>query len=222
MLSIFLAVLKRELLLALRTPTDIIVSVVFFIIVLTVFPLALDTPIANLAKLCAGLIWVSALLASTLSLGRLFEQDYHDGSLDELLASGQVYICVLAKICGHWLVAGLPLMLVSMVVGIAYQLSADAIRVMVISLALGTPILSLIGAIGASLTVGLRNSSSLLALLIMPLNIPVLIYGAAAIRESIENGQNVDSFLLLLTAILIIALLFAPLIAAAGLKISND
>ena len=109
-----------------------------------------------------------------------------------------------------------------MVVGIAYQLSADAIRVMVISLALGTPILSLIGAIGASLTVGLRNSSSLLALLIMPLNIPVLIYGAAAIRESIENGQNVDSFLLLLTAILIIALLFAPLIAAAGLKISND
>ena len=134
----------------------------------------------------------------------------------------RVYICVLAKICGHWLVAGLPLVLVSMVVGIAYQLSADAIRVMVISLALGTPILSLIGAIGASLTVGLRNSSSLLALLIMPLNIPVLIYGAAAIRESIENGQNVDSFLLLLTAILIIALLFAPLIAAAGLKISND
>jgi len=133
-----------------------------------------------------------------------------------------VYVCVFAKVFSHWLVTGLPLVLISLIAGMAYQLNADALQVMLISLLLGTPILSLIGAIGASLIIGLRNSGSLLALLILPLNVPILIYGAAAIRESIENGSNVGSYLLLLTAMLIVALVFAPLIAAAGLKISND
>jgi len=219
---IFSAVIKKELLLALRTPTDIIVSIVFFIIVLTLFPLALNPPDADLPILGAGLVWVAALLANILSLGRLFEHDYQDGSIDELLASSQVYVCVLAKIFSHWLVTGLPLVLISLIAGVAYQLNSEALGVMLISLLIGTPILSLIGAIGASLIIGLRNSGSLLALLIMPLNIPTLIYGAAAIRESIENGSNVGSYLLLLTAMLIVALVFAPLIASAGLKISND
>lgn len=221
-LKVFLAIVKRDLLLALRTPTDIVVSMVFFIIVLTLFPLALNLPSEDLPTLGAGLVWVSALLASILSLGRLFETDYHDGSLDELLASGQVYMCVFGKILSHWLVAGLPLVLLSLAAGIAYQLNSESITIMVISLILGTPILSLIGAIGASLTVGLRNAGSLLALLVLPLNVPVLIYGTAAIRDSIENGENVASYLLFLAAMLIVALVFAPLIAAAGLKISND
>lgn len=222
MFEVFFAIFKRDLLLACRHRTDILVSLFFFIIVLTLFPLALNLSATQLPELGAGLVWVAALLASLLSLGRLFDQDYQDGSLDELLSSNQLYICVLAKVLCHWVITGLPLICVSVAAGFAYNLSDSSIKVMLISLSLGTPILSLIGAIGASLTLGLRHGGNLIALLILPLNIPVMIYGAAAIRESIENGDNVNSYLLIILAMLIVSMVFAPLVAAAGLKISND
>lgn len=222
MIKLFLSVLKRDLLLGYRSRADILVALFFFIIVISLFPVGLEADHKNLPQLAPGLVWVAALLAGILSLDRLFEQDYNDGCLDELLSSSSVYTCVLAKISAHWLLTGFPLVIISPLVGLAYNLEFNEIGVLMLSLLLGTPLLSLLGAIGASLTLGLRNGSSLIALLILPLNLPVMVFGAAAIRESIKATENAGVYLLFLAAMLIIALIFAPLAAAAGLKISND
>ncbi len=222
MSSTIFPVLKRDLLLAYRNSTDIVISLFFFIVVVALIPISLNETESTLPRLAPGLVWIAALLSSILSLHRLFAEDHADGSLDLLLSSSSVYQCVLAKIAAHWLVTGLPLTLISPVIGLAYNLHGEQLSTLFISLLVGTPVLSCIGAIGAAMTIGLRSGSSLIALIVLPLNIPVMVYGSAAVRASINSPDNVMTYLLLLTAMLIIALVFAPLATAAALKISND
>lgn len=222
MSSAILPMLKRDLLLAFRNSNDVLIGLFFFIVVVALIPISLNETEQTLPRLAPGLVWIAALLSSILSLGRLFEEDHSDGSLDLLLSSGTVYQCVLAKIAAHWLVTGLPLALISPLIGLAYNLHGEQLSTLFLSLLVGTPVLSCIGAIGAALTIGLRSGSSLIALIVLPLNIPVMVYGAAAVRASINSPDNVMTYLLLLTAMLIIAVVFAPLATAAALKISND
>ena len=214
--------LKRDLLLAVRNYNDVLIGLFFFIVVVTLIPISLNESAQILPRLAPGLVWIAALLSSILSLARLFEEDHADGSLDLILSSGSVYQCVLAKVAAHWLVTGLPLTLISPFIGLAYNLHGEQLSTLFMSLLVGTPVLSCIGAIGAALTTGLRSGSSIIALIVLPLNIPVMIYGAAAVRSSINSPDNVMTYLLLLTAMLIIAVVFAPIATAAALKISND
>jgi heme exporter protein B len=168
-------------------------------------------------------VWVAALLASMLALERLFAADYEDGTLEQMMLTAQpLSLLVLAKITAHWLLTGLPLALIAPLVGMQYHLSDDAILIMVASLMLGTPVLSLIGAIGAALTLGLRGGGILLSLLILPLYIPVLVYGAGAVEVSSVALADTRPYLTLLGAFLVAALTLAPLASSAALRISIE
>lgn len=215
-------VLKRDLVLAYRRRADALTTVFFFIIVVSLFPLGIGPETEFLRQIAPGVVWVAALLASLLSLGRLFESDYDDGSLEQMLLSSQpLSLLVLAKIFAHWLVTGVPLIIVAPVVGLQYGMDADTIAVLMLSLLLGTPVLSLIGAVGAALTLGLRSGSVLISLLVLPLNIPVLIFGAGAV-DAISSGLGADAHLSLLGAMLIFALCFVPWATATALRISCE
>ncbi|SDX31934.1 heme exporter protein B [Allochromatium warmingii] len=223
MWAVFWCVLKRDLLLALRRRTDVLTTLFFFIIVVSLFPLGVGTERQVLQILGPGVVWVAALLASMLALERLFAADYEDGTLEQMLLTAQpLSLLVLAKISAHWLLTGLPLVLIAPLVGMQYHLSDTQIGVMLLALLLGTPILSLIGAIGAALTLGLRGGGILLALLILPLYIPVLVYGAGAVEVSRIALADTEPYLLLLSAFLLAALTLAPLAAAAALRISLE
>lgn len=214
--------LKRDLVLAIRNYNDVLIGLFFFIVVVSLIPISLNESAQTLPRLAAGLVWIAALLSSILSLASLFEADHADGSLDLILSTGSIYQCVLAKITVHWLITGLPLTLISPLIGLAYNLHEEQLSVLFVSLLIGTPVLSCIGAIGAALTLGLRSGTSIIALIVLPLNLPVMVYGAAAVRASINRLDNVMTYLLFLTAMLIIAVVFAPLATTAALKISND
>ena len=195
----------------------------FFIIVVSLFPLGVGTERQILQILGPGVVWVAALLASMLALERLFAADYEDGTLEQMVLTAQpLSILVLAKITAHWLLTGLPLVLIAPLVGMQYHLSDDAILIMMVALLLGTPVLSLIGAIGAALTLGLRGGGILLSLLILPLYIPVLVYGAGAVTASGIDMADTRPYLALLGAFLVAALTFAPLASSAALKISIE
>ncbi|MBK1640957.1 heme exporter protein CcmB [Chromatium okenii] len=223
MLRIFWSILIRDLTLALRRRTDVLTTLFFFVIVISLFPLGVSTERHILQILGPGVVWVAALLASMLALERLFAADYDDGTLEQLLLAAQpLALITLAKITAHWLLTGLPLVLIAPLVGMQYHLSATAIQVMMVSLLIGTPILSLIGAIGAALTLGLRGGGILLSLLILPLYIPVLIYGAGAIEVSAISLSDTQPYLTLLGAFLMVALIFAPVASAAALRISIE
>ncbi|MBK1695214.1 heme exporter protein CcmB [Chromatium weissei] len=223
MLRSFWCILTRDLTLALRRRTDVLTTLFFFVIVVSLFPLGVSTEQQILRILGPGVVWVAALLASMLALERLFAADYDDGTLEQLLLTGQpLALLVLGKITAHWLLTGLPLVLIAPLVGMQYHLTDTAIGVMMIALLIGTPILSLIGAIGAALTLGLRGGGILLSLLILPLYIPVLIYGAGAIEVSVIDLSNTQPYLTLLGAFLLVALIFAPVAAAAALRISIE
>ncbi len=223
MLKVFFAVLGRDLLLAMRRRTDALTTLFFFIIVVSLFPLGVGTEERILRELGPGVVWVAALLASMLALERLFAADYDDGTLEQMLLTGQpLSLLVLAKVVAHWLLTGLPLVIIAPLVAMQYQLPDVAIRFMMLSLLLGTPVLSLIGAIGAALTLGLRGGGILLSLLILPLYIPVLVYGAGAVTVSMIEIGDTQPYLYLLSAFLMIALIFAPLAAAAALRISVE
>ena len=221
-LSMFRWVVWRDLLLAWRRRSDVLATLFFFIIVVSLFPLGIGPEQQLLRTIAPGVVWVAALLASMLALGRTFGNDYQDGSLEQLMLSPQpLYLIVLAKVLAQWLVSEVPLVLVAPVLGLQFGLSQNTLAVMTVSLLLGTPVLSLIGSIGAALTIGLRAANVLVALLVLPLYIPVLIFGAGAIEATVSGGEP-QAYLLLLGATLVLALTFAPWATAAALRISVE
>jgi len=223
MFTVFWSVLHRDLLLAMRRRTDVLTTLFFFVIVVSLFPLGVGTERAVLRVLGPGVVWVAALLASMLALERLFAADYEDGTLEQLLLTDQpLVLLTLAKVTAHWLLTGLPLVLIAPLVGMQYHLTDSSVAVMMLSLLLGTPVLSLIGAIGAALTLGLRGGGILLALLILPLYIPVLVYGAGAVTVGAVALGEAQPYLTLLAAFLAAALALAPFAAAAALRISIE
>jgi heme exporter protein B len=223
MWRVFLCILMRDVTLAMRRRTDVLTTLFFFIIVVSLFPLGVGTEAKTLRILGPGVIWVAALLASMLALERLFAADYEDGTLEQMLLTAQpLSLLVLAKVAAHWLLTGLPLVALAPLVGLQYQLPPDALLMMVASLLIGTPVLSLIGGIGAALTLGLRGGGILLSLLILPLYIPVLVYGAGAVTVSMIDLTDTQPYLALLAAFLLLALTFAPVATAAALRISLE
>jgi len=217
-MAAFSSLLKRDLRLAFRQGSDSVMVIVFFLVVVVLFPLSIGPEQKILARISAGVIWVAALLAAMLSMDRLFAADYEDGSLDLLVISPHpTEILVLAKILAHWLTTGLPLIIVSPLLGVFLYLQADGFWVMIVSLLLGTPILSLIGAIGAALTLGARRSGVLISLLILPLFIPVLIFGVSAVDAALM-GLPTRPQLLILGAFLLCAAALSPWASAAALR----
>jgi heme exporter protein B len=215
-------VLKRDLLLAFRRRSDVATTLFFFLMVSSLFPLGIGPEPAVLSSIAPGVLWVAALLAGMLSLTRLFAADFTDGSLEQMLLAPQpLTLLVTAKVLAHWLVCGLPVVLLAPLIGLQYALPNDALFVLIISLLLGTPALSLIGAIGAALTLGVRGSGLLVALLVLPLYIPVLIFGAGAVAAS-QHGMSAQAHLSLLAACSLLALVLAPLATAAALRISVE
>ncbi|MGB0128956.1 MAG: heme exporter protein CcmB [Rhodocyclaceae bacterium] len=222
MLKVFAAVLHRDLLLAMRRRSDVLTTLFFFVIVVSLFPLGVGPEPNLLRTMAPGILWVAALLASMLSLGRMFSIDHLDGTLEQmLLAAEPLGIIVLAKILAHWLVSGLPLVLMAPVLGLQFDLPQGQLGVLILSLLVGTPILSLVGAIGAALTLGLRGGGVLVSLLVLPLYIPVLIFGAGSVGAE-AAGLGAESHVALLGAGLIMAAVLAPWAAAAGLRISLE
>jgi len=215
-------VVFRDLLLAARRNSDVLTVVLFFVIVVSLFPLGIGPDPKLLRTVGPGVLWVAALLASMLALGRVFAADHADGTLEQMmLGATPLGVIVAAKVFAHWLVTGLPLVLISPVLALQFDLPRELLGVLVLSLALGTPVLSLIGAIGAALTLGLRGAGALLALLVLPLYVPVLVIGAGA-AEAAAVGLGGNAQLLLLAAMLIIAAAFAPWATAAALRISVE
>lgn len=220
--QLFLQVLRRDLLLAQRRKTEVLTALFFFIIVVSLFPLGIGPELALLRIIGPGVLWVAALLAAMLSLNRLFAADYADGTLEQLLLSpAPLGLLVAAKILAHWLIAGLPLVLIAPLLGLQYDLSTPALSVLIFSLLLGSPLLSLIGAIGAALTLGVRGGGVLLSLLTLPLYIPVLIFGAGAVEAEV-SGLGAGGHLSLLSALLILAGFFAPWATTAALRIALE
>lgn len=214
------ATLRRDLILLLRRRSEIMNPLVFFALVITLFPLGISPEPALLTTIAPGLLWVAALLATLLSLDSLFRADYDDGSLEQLLLAPQpLPALVLAKVAVHWLMTGLPLALMSPLLGLMLGLPGGSYLMLAISLALGSASLSLIGAIGAALTVGLSRGGVLLSLLVLPLYIPVLIFGAGAVQAAIL-GDGAAAHLAILGALLSLALMLAPWGIAAALRIS--
>ena len=214
----FLSLLRRDLRLALRQGSDSLMIVIFFVVVVVLFPLAIGPEQKILSRVSAGIIWVAALLAAMLSMDRLFETDYDDGSLDLLvLAPHPIEILVLAKVLAHWLTTGLPLIIISPLLGIFLHMQPNGLWVMILSLLLGTPVLSLIGSIGAALTLGSRRSGVLISLLILPLFIPVLIFGVSAVDAALMD-LPVRPQLLLLGALFLGAFALSPWASAAALR----
>jgi heme exporter protein B len=212
----------RDLILAWRRRADVLATVFFFVIVVSLFPLGIGPERETLRAIAPGVVWVAALLASMLSLGRIFGNDYQDGTLEQLLLTPQsTYLIVLGKILAQWLVSEVPLLIIAPLLGLQFGLSQNSLAIVMVSLLLGTPVLSLIGSIGAALTLGLRAANVLVALLVLPLYIPVLIFGTGAVQASVE-GASPQPYLLLLGATLVLTLVFAPWATCAALKISVE
>jgi len=220
--SMFGWLVWRDLILAWRRRADVLATLFFFIIVVSLFPLGIGPERETLRTIAPGVVWVAALLASMLSLGRIFGNDYQDGTLEQLLLTTQpAYLVVLAKVLAHWIVAELPLVVIAPVLGLQFGLSQNGLAIVVVSLLLGTPVLSVIGSVGAALTLGLRAANVLVALLVLPLYIPVLIFGSGAVQASV-TGSSPQAWLLLLGATLIVSLVFAPWATSAALRISVE
>jgi heme exporter protein B len=220
--AVFGSVVQRDLLLALRRRSDVLTTFFFFIIVVSLFPLGVGPDPATLREIAPGVVWVAALLASMLALGRLLAADFADGTLEQMVLAPQpLALLVLAKILAHWLVTGLPLVLIAPVLGLQFDLPVPALVVMMAGLLLGTPVLSLVGTIGAALTLGARGGGGLLALLVLPLYIPVLIFGSGAVSAS-ASGMPASAHFSLLGAFFLVTLVFAPWASAAAIRIALE
>lgn len=216
------AALQREIALAMRQKGEVLTPLVFFVVIASLFPLGVGPESALLLRMAPGVLWVSALLAAMLSLQRLFAMDYADGSLEQMALSGTpLGLLVVAKALSHFLLSGLPLVLMAPVLGLQFGMEGRSLGILMLTLLLGTPTLSLIGSIGAALTLGVRGAGVLLSLLILPLYIPVLIFGAGAV-EADAAGLGVGGHLSLLSALLVLSVFFAPLATTAALKISLE
>jgi heme exporter protein B len=221
-MTIYFTVVMRDLRLALRRKSEVLSAMFFFVVVAALFPLAIGPEPAMLRQIGPGVLWVGALLASMLALSHLFEVDYRDGTLEQMLLSPHsLWLLVLGKMTAHWLLAGLPLVLLAPVLGLQFQLSSDALSVLCITLLLGTPVLSCVGAIGAALTLGVRGGGVLISLLVLPLFVPVLVFGAGAV-QALESGLGAQAHLSILLALLLPALFFSPWACSAALRIAME
>ncbi|HJV88628.1 MAG TPA: heme exporter protein CcmB [Noviherbaspirillum sp.] len=222
MLKVLLCVVRRDLLLAFRRRSDVLTTLFFFIIVASLFPLGVGPEPALLRTMAPGILWVGALLASMLALGRLFALDFADGTLEQMVLSSEpLTVIVIGKVIAHWLVSGFPLVLLAPVLAIQFDLPVSSVVVLFVSLLLGTPSLSLIGSIGAALTLGVRGGGVLVSLLVLPLYIPVLIFGAGAVGAE-ASGVGASAHLLLLGGALAGAAALTPWATAAGLRIALE
>lgn len=222
LLAGFLASVRRDLRVAARHKSELANPLVFFLIAITLIPLGVSPEKSVLTLLAPGIVWVMALLATLLSLDGLFRSDYDDGSLEQMLISPQsLYFAVMAKVFVHWLVSGLPVALLAPLLGVMLSLPLDGYWALFLSLLLGTASMSLIGAVGAALTVSLRKGGLLLSLIVMPLYIPVLIFGASAVQTAVQGG-GIGMQLAILGAFLALALVLAPVAAMGALRISTN
>ncbi|MEZ5504755.1 MAG: heme exporter protein CcmB [Gammaproteobacteria bacterium] len=218
----FTALLRRDLLIAFRQRSDLVNPLFFFIMVIALFPLGIGPEKSTLEKIAPGVIWIAALLSTLLSVDSLFRQDFEDGALELALLSPQpLFVLVLGKVVAHWLVSALPLILVSPILSVMLFMDAETVKVTLYSLLLGTPVLSMISAIGAALTVGLRKGGVLIAIIALPLYVPVLIFGTGAVQAA-AMGMAWSGQLAVMATFLVLALAFAPFAVAAGLRISTS
>ncbi|MEY4471022.1 MAG: Heme exporter protein [Pseudomonadota bacterium] len=215
-------VIRRDLQLAFRRKSEWLGAVFFLVVVAALFPLAIGPEPATLRLIGPGVLWVAALLSSMLSLGRLFDADYQDGSLEQLaLSAAPLSWVVAAKLCAHWLVAGLPLVLLSPLLGVQFGLASEALGMLVLTLLIGTPVLSLLGAIGAALTLGLRGGGVLQSLLLLPLYVPVLVFGTGAVDAQMR-GLGAEAHVSVLLALLCGAAALSPWACAAALRLALE
>ena len=222
MLKFLFTVIRRDVLLAARRRGDWLTAQLFFVMVVSMFPIGIGPEPGMLRTIGPGVVWVAALLASLLSLERLFADDYRDGTLELMMLSPHpIALLTLGKAIAHWIINGIPLLAITPLLGIQFNLPAEAVWILVLSLAIGTPILSLLGSIGAALTLGLRGGGALVTLLIMPLYVPALIFGAGAV-EGVLAGTGSEAHLSLLGAFLMMSLLLAPWVSAMALKVSVE
>ena len=221
-MSALLAVIHRDLLLVFRRKSEVLTALFFFVIVTSLFPLGIGADTVLLRKIAPGVIWVAALLSTMLGLQRMFTTDYADGTLEQMaLSPTPLVVLVGGKIAAHWLVSGFPLVLLAPVMGIQFDLDAGTLGVFMLALLIGTPILSLVGAIGAALTLGVRGGGVLLSLLVLPLYVPVLIFGAGAVYAN-SVGLAVGGHFSLLAALLVLAVFFAPWATTAAVRIAIE
>jgi heme exporter protein B len=221
-MSALFTIIHRDLLLVMRRKSEVLTALFFFVVVTSLFPLGIGADATLLRKIAPGVLWVAALLSTLLGLHRMFAADYQDGALEQLaLAPQPMVLLVAGKIIAHWLVCGLPLVLLAPLIGIQFDLDANSLYVLMLTLLLGTPVLSLLGSIGAALTLGIRGGSVLMSLLILPLYIPVLIFGAGAVYAN-SVGLETSGHFSLLGALLILALAFIPWVSAAAIKIAIE
>ena len=220
--SVLFKLLARDIKVALRRQSDVMAVFFFFIIAASLFPLGSGSDPKLLSAMAPSVLWVTALLSCMLSLPRIFANDYADGTLEQLLLSNQpTVLIVFVKILAHWLLSGLPLVFVAPLIGLQFNLNGSQLQVLALSLLLGTLALSLIGSIGAALTLGIRGTGVLIAILVLPLYIPILVFGAGAVN-AVSIGINPTGALSLLGGVLAIALVFAPLASSAALKIALE
>jgi len=218
----FFAVVQRDLRMAMRRKSEVLTALFFFVVVASLFPLGIGPEPGVLRKIAPGILWVGALLASLLSLGRLFSADFQDGTLEQMaLSSTPLPVLVGAKILAHWLLSGLPLALLAPLLAVQFDLDGDAMEVLVLTLLVGTPLLSLIGAVGAALTLGVRGGEVLLSLLVLPLYIPALVFGAGAVEAQV-SGIGYAAHVSILMAMLVMAAFFGPWMCAAALRVSLE
>ena len=222
MRALFMALYLRDLRLAMRRPADALLPIAFFVVAVALFPIGVGPEPQMLRQIAPGLIWVCALLATMLSVGTLYAADFADGTLEQLLLTGQsLAVVAAARSAAHWTLTGLPLVVAAPLFGLMFDLSVSALAVLALTLLLGTPILSLLGSVGAALTLGLRSASVLVILIVLPLSIPTLVFGTGAVA-AVESGQAPGAHFSMLGALLILTVLAAPLAAAAALRISMD
>ena len=216
----FRATLKRDLIIAYKRKNDVLNPFMFFLIVATMFPIGISPDPDRLGEIAAGVLWISALLASLLAMDNLYRADYEDGSLEQLLLSPHpLYFLVLAKNISHWLVSGLPVVLVSPLIAYMLNLPDAAYSIIFITLLIGTPVLSLLGSIGVALTVSLGSRGLILAVITLPMSAPVLIAGTLTVQETL-NGASLGGYLAVMGAMFVGALTLAPMASAAALRIS--
>jgi len=221
-MNAFIAILRRDLKVAMNRKVEVLSGLFFYLVVATLFPLSIGSDLDILRRIAPGILWVGALLSSMLTLGRLFEADWQDGSLEQLLITpNNLSLLVLAKILSHWMLCGLPLVVLAPVLGLMFDLPSEYVIVLMGTLLIGTPVLSCLGAIASALTLGLRGGGVLISLLVLPLFVPVLVFGSGAV-ESLSAGLGVQAYFSILMAMLVPALFFSPWACAAALRVAFE
>jgi len=221
-MRVFWSLVRRDILLAMKRPTEVLTGLFFMVIVASLFPLAMGPELNFLRRMAPGILWIGALLSSLLSLPRLFEADYSDGTLEQLvLVPSSLPVIVGAKMLAHWLLSGLPLVLLAPLLGLQFDLSSDVLLSLMLTLLLGTPVLTALGSIGAALTLGVRGGGVLLSLLVLPLMVPVLVFGAGAL-EAQMGGLGIQAHVSLLLAMMLASCSLSPFASAMAIRLAVE